>query len=93
MKNLPKRLELFFCQNVFAETSCSRVDYRTDGKRPDGVTMFSCELGEQLVRDVTVVAALAPQSPESRLFMHFFRRPFHTISGSYLCNFIKIVEK
>ena len=34
--------------------------YRTDGKRPDGVTMISWEMGKQLVVDVTVVDALAP---------------------------------
>ena len=33
---------------------------RTDGKRPDGVTMFPWEMGKQLVWDVTVVDALAP---------------------------------
>ena len=34
--------------------------YRTDGKRTDGVTMMPCEMGKQLVWDVTVVDALAP---------------------------------
>ena len=34
--------------------------YRTDGKRPDGVTMIPWEMGKQLVRDVTVGDALAP---------------------------------
>ena len=34
--------------------------YRTDGKRPDGVTMIPWEMGKQLVSDVTVVDALAP---------------------------------
>ena len=38
----------------------SRGLYRTDGKRPDGVTMIPCEMGKQLVWDVTVVDALAP---------------------------------
>ena len=34
--------------------------YRTDGKRPDGVTMIPWEMGNQLVWDVTVVDVLAP---------------------------------
>ena len=34
--------------------------YRTDGKRPNGVTMTPWEMGKQLVWDVTVVDALAP---------------------------------
>ena len=34
--------------------------YRTDGKRPDGVTMIPWEMVKQLVWDVTVVDALAP---------------------------------
>ena len=34
--------------------------YRTDGKRPDGVTMIHWEMSKQLVWDVTVVDALAP---------------------------------
>ena len=34
--------------------------YRTDGKRPDGVTMIPWELGKQLVCEVTVVESLAP---------------------------------
>ena len=34
--------------------------YRTDGKRTDGVTMISWQMGKQLVWDVTVVDALAP---------------------------------
>ena len=32
--------------------------YRTDGKRPDGVSMIPWEMGKQLVWDVTVVDAL-----------------------------------
>ena len=34
--------------------------YRTDGKRPDSVTMIPWEMGKQLVWDVTAVDALAP---------------------------------
>ena len=38
----------------------SRGLYRTDCKRPDGVTMIPWGMGEQPVWDVTVVDALAP---------------------------------
>ena len=34
--------------------------YRTDGKRPDNVTMIPWKMGKQLVWDITVVDALAP---------------------------------
>ena len=34
--------------------------YRTNGQRPDCVTMMPWEMGQQLVWDVTVVDALAP---------------------------------
>ena len=34
--------------------------YRTDGKRPDGVSMIPWEMGKQLVWEVTVVDARAP---------------------------------
>ena len=34
--------------------------YRSDGKRPDGVTMIPWKISKQLVWDVTVVDALAP---------------------------------
>ena len=33
--------------------------YRTDGQRPDGVTMIPCEMGKQLVWDIMVMDALA----------------------------------
>ena len=33
--------------------------YRTDGKRTDGVTIISWEMGKQLVWDVTVADTLA----------------------------------
>ena len=45
--------------------------YRTDGKRPDGVTMIPWEMGKQLVWDVMVVDALAP----SRLYQGFLCNP------------------
>ena len=38
--------------------------YRTDGKRPDGVTMSCWEMVKQLVWDVTVVDALPPSRPK-----------------------------
>ena len=44
--------------------------FRTDGKRPDGVTMAPWEMGIQLVWDVTVVDALASSG----------------LNQSYLCN-------
>ena len=34
--------------------------YRTDGKRPDGVTMIPWEMSKQLMWDVMVVDAVAP---------------------------------
>ena len=37
--------------------------YRSDGNRPDSVTMIPWEMGKQLVCDVTVVDALAPSRP------------------------------
>ena len=46
-----------------------RGPYRTDGKRPDDVTMIPWEMGKQLVWDVTVLFNSCTQSPESRLFM------------------------
>ena len=36
--------------------------YRTDGKRPDSVTLNPWAMGKQLVWDVTVLVALAPSS-------------------------------
>ena len=38
----------------------SRGLYRTDGKRPDGVTMIPCKMGKSLLWDVTAVDDLAP---------------------------------
>ena len=46
--------------------------YRTDGKRLDGVSMIPCEIGKQLMWDVTVEEALAP----SRLNQDFLCNPF-----------------
>ena len=42
--------------------------YRTDGKRPDGVTMIPWELGEQLAWNVTVVDIFAPSSQNQGSF-------------------------
>ena len=44
---------------------------RTDGERPDGVTMIPWEMGKQLVWDVIVADALAP----SRLNQGSFCNP------------------
>ena len=49
----------------------SRGLYRTDGKRPDSVTMTPWEMGKPLLWDVTVVDALAP----SRLSQGFLCNP------------------
>ena len=38
---------------------------RTDGKRPDGITLAPCEEGKQLVWDVTCVDLLAPSRIEN----------------------------
>ena len=43
MKNLPKRLEIFFCQNVFAETSCS---FSSSASRPLGAAYIPILLSE-----------------------------------------------
>ena len=51
--------------------------YRTDGKRPDGVTMIPWEMSKQLVWDVTVVDALAP----SRLNQGSLCNPGTTATG------------
>ena len=51
--------ETFVARNPGDKTSLPQL-YRTDGKRPDGVTMIPWEVGKQLVWDVTVVDALAP---------------------------------
>ena len=48
---------------MFDLVICQRL-YRTDDKRPDGVTMNLWEMGEQLGWLVTVLDALAlPESP------------------------------
>ena len=49
-------------QMVLSQVTGNRGLYRTDGKRPDGVTMIPWEMGKQLVWDVTVVDALARSS-------------------------------
>ena len=53
--------------------------YRTDGKRPDGVTMIPWEIGKQLVWDVTVVDALG----SSRLNQGGHGNKFERISSNF----------
>ena len=50
--------------------------YRTDGTRPDGVTMIPWEMGKQLMWDVTVVDALSP----SRLLQGSLSNPETTVT-------------
>ena len=50
--------------------------YRTDGTRPDGVTMIPWEMGKQLMWDVTVVDALSP----SRLHQGSLSNPETTVT-------------
>ena len=52
--------------------------YRTDGKRPDGVTMTPWEMGKQLVWNVRVLDGLAP----SRLNQGFLCNPRTTVKQS-----------
>ena len=51
--------------------------YRTDGKRPDSVTVIAWEMGKQLVWDVRVVDALA----SSRLNQGSLCNPGTTATG------------
>ena len=63
----------------------SRELYRTDGKRPEGVTMIPWEMGKQLVWDVTVVDALAA----SRLSQWSLCKPRTTVTEAGALKFEK----
>ena len=49
--------------------------YRTDQKRPDGLTLVPCVDGKQLLWDVTVVDSLAPCRINAGLFVTLVRLP------------------
>ena len=65
-----------------------RALYRTDGERPDGVTMIPREMGKQLVWDVTVLDALA----RSRLNQGSLYKPGTTATEAEARKFEKYRE-